>query len=113
MANAEQLERRAERARERLAGHLEDLQYHASPRLVAKGLLGTDVPRTAGDIASVLSDQVRRNPLAVALIAAGVGWLIYSDAKARSLAARPAPFTIRKPRASKAPKRRSRSRSAA
>ena len=57
MANAEQLERRANRARERLAEHLNDLQYHASPRLVARDLLGTDVPRTAGDIASVLSQQ--------------------------------------------------------
>src|SRR3954467_1806699 len=99
MANAEQLERRANRARERLAENLHDLQYHALPRLVARGLLGTELPRSAGDIASVLSEQVRRNPLAVALIAAGVGWLIYSDAKARSVAARPAPSTVQKHRA--------------
>lgn len=120
MANAEQLERRANRARERLAEHLNDLQYHTSPRLVVgsprmvvRDLLGADIPRTAGDIASVLSQQVRRNPLAVALIAAGVGWLIYSDAKARSLAQRPSPSAVRRPRTNKTSKRRSPSRSAA
>jgi hypothetical protein len=89
MASTEQLERKANRARERLAGRLDDLQYHASPGLVARDLLGAEVPRTAGDIASVLSQQVRRNPLACVLIAAGVGWLIYSDAQARSKARRP------------------------
>ena len=86
MTTAEQLERRANRARERLAERLQDLQYHASPRLVAQDLLGDHVPRTAGDIAAVLSQQVRTNPLACVLIAAGVGWLIYSDAQARARA---------------------------
>ena len=90
MASTEQLERKANRARERLAGRLDNLQYHASPGLVAKDLLGAEVPRTAGDIAAVLSQQVRRNPLACVLIAAGVGWLIYSDAQARSQARLPA-----------------------
>jgi hypothetical protein len=91
MTNAEQLERKANRARERLAGRLQDLQYHASPRLVAKDLLGAEVPRTAGDIAAVFTQQVRTNPLACMLIAAGVGWLIYSDAQARSRARLPSP----------------------
>ena len=91
MTNAEQLERKANRARERLTGRLQDLQYHASPRLVAKDLLGAEVPRTAGDIAAVFTQQVRTNPLACMLIAAGVGWLIYSDAQARSRARLPSP----------------------
>ena len=96
MTTADQLERRANRARERLAERLQDLQHHASPRLVAQDLLGDQVPRTAGDIVAVLSQQVRTNPLACILIAAGVGWLIYSDtqsrsrARLRSLSARPA-----------------------
>ena len=84
MTDTEQLERKANRARERLAERLQDLQYHASPRLIAKGFLGAEVPRTAEDFAAVLSKQVRANPLACLLIAAGVGWLIYSDAQARS-----------------------------
>ena len=86
MTTSEQLERRANRARERLAERLQDLQYHASPRLVAKDLLGPEVPRAAGDIAAVLSQQVRTNPLACILIAAGMGWLIYTDAQARARA---------------------------
>lgn len=107
MTNAEQLERKANRARERLAGRLQDLQYHASPRLVAKDLLGAEVPRTAGDIAAVFTQQVRTNPLACMLIAAGVGWLIYSDAQARSRArltsssARPVARRRRKRKSSK------------
>src|SRR3954464_7960147 len=112
MANTEQLERRANRARERLAEHLDDLQYHASPRLVVRDLLGADVPGTAGDIASTLSRQVRRNPLAVALIAAGVGWLMYSDTKSRSPVPRHSSSAVRSSRANKTSKRRSRSRNA-
>jgi hypothetical protein len=111
MASTEQLERKANRARERLAGRFQDLQYHASPRLVAKDLLGAEVPRTAGDIAAALSQQVRRNPLAVALIAAGLGWLIYSDAQARSHARRPsAAPAARRRRTRKTSKSRSRAR---
>jgi hypothetical protein len=110
MATAEQLERRADRARERLAGRLNELQYHTSPALVAKDLLGADVPRTAGDIFAVLSRQVRTNPLAFMLIATGVGWLIYSDAQARSHArARPANAARRRTR--KPSTRRPRTRS--
>jgi hypothetical protein len=113
MASTEQLERKANRARERLAGRFQDLQYHASPRLVARDLLGAEVPRTAGDIAAALSQQVRRNPLAVALIAAGLGWLIYSDAQARSHARRSSASTApaaRRRRTRKTPKSRSRAR---
>ena len=45
MTTAEQLERKANRARERLAGRLQDLEYHTSPTLVAKDFLGAEVPR--------------------------------------------------------------------
>jgi hypothetical protein len=109
MATAEQLERRADRARERLAGRLNELQYHTSPALVAKDLLGADVPRTAGDIFAVLSRQVRTNPLAFMLIATGVGWLIYSDAQVRSRARVPTATGRRRTR--KPSTRRSRTRS--
>jgi hypothetical protein len=115
MASVEELERRANRARDRLAGRLNDLQYHASPGLVARDFLGTEVPRTARDIAEVLSQQVRTNPLAFVLIAAGVGWLIYSDAQARSRSRRRSPSAVagRRRRTGKISKRRSPSRGAA
>lgn len=109
MATAEQLERKADRARERLTGRLNELQYHTSPALVAKDLLGADVPRTAGDIFAVLSRQVRTNPLAFMLIATGVGWLIYSDTQARSRAR--APTATRRRRTRKPSSRRSRTQS--
>lgn len=112
MASVEELERRANRARERLAGRLNDLQYHASPGLVARDLLGAEVPRTARDIAEVLAQQVRTNPLAFVLIAAGVGWLIYSDAQARSRSRQPASLAVagRRRRTRNVSKRRSPSR---
>ena|SRR6186713_1088986 len=112
MASVEELERRANRARERLAGRLTDLQYHASPGLVARDLLGAEVPRTARDIAEVLAQQVRTNPLAFVLIAAGVGWLIYSDAQARSRSRQPAVVAGRRRRTRKISKRRAPSRTA-
>jgi hypothetical protein len=110
MASVEELERRANRARERLAGRLTDLQYHASPGLVARDLLGAEVPRTARDIAEVLAQQVRTSPLAFVLIAAGVGWLIYSDAQARSRSRQPAAVAGRRRGTRKISKRRSPSR---
>jgi hypothetical protein len=115
MPSAEQLERRANRARERLAERLNDLQYHASPRLVARDLLGAEVPRTAGDIAAALSQQIKTNPLAFVLIAAGVGWLIYSDAQTRSLARQPSSprAAVRRTRINKTSKRKSHPRGAA
>ena len=109
MASAEQLERRANRTRERLAERLDDLQYHTSPRMVAQDLLGAEVPRAAGDMVAMLSQQVRRNPLACMLIAAGVGWMIYSDAKARSRARVSTAAPSRRRRSRKTAKRRSRS----
>lgn len=110
MTTAEQLERKANRARERLAGRLQDLEYHTSPTLVAKDFLGAEVPRTAGDIAAVLSRQVRTNPLACILIAAGLGWLIYSDARARARARMPSSAGAGTRRSRKSSKTRSRAR---
>ena len=113
MTDAEQLERRANRARERLAERLQDLQYHAAPKLIAKGFLGAEVPRTAEDFAAVLSKQVRANPLAFLLIAAGVGWMIYSDAQSRSSArlhSRSASPAARRRRTRKTSKSRSRAK---
>ncbi|HMF25785.1 MAG TPA: hypothetical protein VKG24_27165 [Pseudolabrys sp.] len=78
MASSAELERRAEHARQRLTGRLADLRYHVSPSTVASDLLGIDIETIGKDVLA-LTRQVRSNPVAYGLIAAGIGWLIFSD----------------------------------
>ena len=78
MVSSAQLERKAERARERLSDKLADLRYHVSPTTVMSDLLGVH-PRD--DVLPVLAKQARNNPIASLLIAAGVGWLIFSEVR--------------------------------
>jgi Protein of unknown function (DUF3618) len=77
-----QLERKAERARERLSDRINDLRYHVSPSTVVSDLLGGVNPRAWGeDVLPILAKQARNNPIASMLIAAGVGWLIFSEVR--------------------------------
>jgi hypothetical protein len=81
MVSSAQLERKAERARERVSDKLADLRYHVSPTTVMTDLLGVN-PRALGDdILPLLAKQARNNPIASLLIAAGVGWLIFSEVR--------------------------------
>ena len=80
MATSAQLERKAERARERLSDRIADLRYHVSPTTVVSDLLGGVNARSLGDdVLPILAKQARHNPIASLLIAAGVGWLIFSE----------------------------------
>jgi hypothetical protein len=77
-----QLERKADRARERLSDRINDLRYHVSPSTVVSDLLGGVNPRAWGeDVLPILAKQARNNPIASMLIAAGVGWLIFSEVR--------------------------------
>ena len=77
-----QLERKAERARERLSDRINDLRYHVSPSTVVSDLLGGVNPSAWGeDVLPILAKQARNNPIASMLIAAGVGWLIFSEVR--------------------------------
>jgi hypothetical protein len=80
MTSSTQLQRTAERTRERLSDRLEDLRYHVSPATMASDLLGVN-PRAWGadEVLPVLARQARSNPVACLLIAAGVGWLLFSE----------------------------------
>ena len=81
MASSAQLERRAERARERLTDRIADLRYHVSPATVVGDLTGIN-PRTLGDeILPLIAKQARNNPVASLLIGAGIGWLIFSEVR--------------------------------
>src|SRR5262245_59018391 len=82
MPTSAQLERKAERARERLSDRIADLRYHVSPTTVASDLLGAMNARNLGDdVLPILAKQARNNPIASLLIAAGVGWLIFSEVR--------------------------------
>ena len=81
-SSSAQLQRKAEQARERLSHRLEDLREQLSPSLVIDDLLDVGSRIWKGDeIVPVLMRQAKNNPMAYALIAAGVGWLIYSETR--------------------------------
>ena len=82
MPTSGQLERKAEGARERLSDRITDLRSHVSPTTVVSDLLGAVNARNlADDVLPILAKQARNNPIASLLIAAGVGWLIFSEVR--------------------------------
>ena len=80
MASSHELQRRADQARERLTERLGELSDQLSPAAVVGDLLSIDYDKARQDVTQFLSKHVRGNPLAFALIAAGVGWLLISEA---------------------------------
>jgi hypothetical protein len=81
-SSSAQLQRKAEQARERLSDRLEDLREHLSPSLVIDDLLDAGSRLWKGDeIVPALMRQAKNNPMAYGLIAAGLGWLIYSETR--------------------------------
>lgn len=82
MPTTAQLERKAGRARDRLSDRIADLRDHVSPTTVVSDLLQGVNPRAWGDdVLPILAKQARNNPIASILIAAGVGWLIFSEVR--------------------------------
>jgi hypothetical protein len=80
MASSHDLQRRADQARERLSKRLGELSDQLSPAAIFGDLLSIDYDQARQDVTQFVSKHVRGNPLAFALIAAGVGWLLISDA---------------------------------
>lgn len=80
MATSNELQRRADQARERLSERLGELGEQLSPAAVVGDLLSIDYDQARQDVTQFVSKHVRGNPLAFALIAAGVGWLLISEA---------------------------------
>ena len=86
MATSAQLERKAERARERLSQRLADLRSQVSPMTVVGDLLEGLNTRGRGDaILPILIKKASDNPIASLLIAAGIAWLILSESKSSGL----------------------------
>ena len=80
MASSHVLQRKADQARERLSDRLTELGDQLSPSAKIGDLLTIDYDKARQDVTQFLSKHARGNPLAFALIAAGVGWLLISEA---------------------------------
>jgi ElaB/YqjD/DUF883 family membrane-anchored ribosome-binding protein len=78
-ALSEQLEREAEQNRARLAETLDELRARVTPGQVLDQLIEYAGNGTGGEIVRNLGQQVRRNPLSVAMVGAGVAWLMMSS----------------------------------
>jgi len=91
----------AERTRHHLSELLDTLQHQVSPGELVQELVKGPAARQGADIGKAIADQVSRNPLAFLMIAAGVGWLMYSEFTGRN-----EPPPKRKPAARRAGTRR-------
>ena len=80
MASSRELQQRADQARERLSERLTELGDQLSPSAMIGDLMAIDYDKARQDLTQFVSKHVRDNPLAFALIAAGIGWLMISEA---------------------------------
>ena len=102
MATSNELQRRADQARERLSERLGELGDQLSPAAVVSDLLSIDYDQARQDVTQFLSKHVRGNPVAFALIAAGVGRLLISEAgtpSSKPRSGRTTPSRPKRPRA--------------
>jgi hypothetical protein len=76
---SEQLEREAEQHRARLAATLDELRERVTPGQVLDELLEHAGDGTGGEMLRNLGQQVRRNPLSVAMVGAGLAWLMLGN----------------------------------
>jgi Protein of unknown function (DUF3618) len=76
---SQQLEREAEQNRARLAETLDELRERVTPGQVLDQLIEYTGNGTGGEIVRKLGQQVRRNPLSVAIVGAGLAWLMISN----------------------------------
>lgn len=81
MTIADQYERKAEAHRAHISELIDELRYRATPGEVMDQFLGWEDGR---EIARTFGRQVRGNPLPLALIGAGVAWLMLSDGTRRN-----------------------------
>jgi ElaB/YqjD/DUF883 family membrane-anchored ribosome-binding protein len=82
MSTSEQLEREAEASRASISYHLDELRSRMTAGEVVDQVMDYARNGTAGQFAQNLRRQVVGNPLPVALIGAGIGWLLISGGRA-------------------------------
>jgi ElaB/YqjD/DUF883 family membrane-anchored ribosome-binding protein len=77
--SSERLEQESEQTRLRLADALEELRTRLSPGQVVDQLVDYATEGGAAEFVRNLGEDVRRNPLPVTLIGAGIGWLMMAN----------------------------------
>src|SRR5436190_9059426 len=82
MSTSEQLEREAEASRESISYHLDELRSRMTAGEIVDQVMDYARNGTGGQFAENLRRQVVNNPLPVALIGAGISWLLMSGSKA-------------------------------
>jgi hypothetical protein len=82
--SSEQLEREAERSRERLSSTLEELRSRITPGQVMDQLIDYARESGGGEFVQNLGSQVRQNPLPLALVGAGMAWLMFGRGPAHT-----------------------------
>jgi len=82
MSTSEQLEREAEASRESISTHLEELRGRMTAGQVVDQVMDYARNGTGGQFAENFRRQVVYNPLPVALIGAGISWLLIAGGKA-------------------------------
>src|SRR3984893_4821862 len=79
---SEQLERKAHQVRARLTETLEELRARMTPGQVVDQLADYAREGLAAEFFRNLAREIRENPLPLALIGAGVAWLIIASSQA-------------------------------
>ena len=79
--NTEELEREVADARARLAHTIDAIQQRLSMGGLAHELIGSLRTTPLGSVLDTAAAVVKRNPVPVILVAAGVGWLIHRISK--------------------------------
>jgi hypothetical protein len=90
MRSTERLERQSERSRERVADLIDELRERVVPSEMMDQFMDLSGNGVARDFMRNLGQQVRRNPLPVMLIGAGLAWLMLSERNGRSARAKSA-----------------------
>jgi ElaB/YqjD/DUF883 family membrane-anchored ribosome-binding protein len=84
MSSSAQLEHEAEQTRSELARTLDELRGRMSPGQLVDQAVDYAQDTTGGEFFRNLSRQVAANPLPVALISAGIGWLALARGNSRA-----------------------------
>jgi ElaB/YqjD/DUF883 family membrane-anchored ribosome-binding protein len=80
----ERLERETEQSRDRVASLLEELKSKATPGDIVNHIIGEDGISGASEMLHRLGEQVRANPMPVALVGAGLAWLMIGGTSTQS-----------------------------
>jgi hypothetical protein len=79
MTRTDRLERQSERSRARVADLIDELRERVVPSEMVDQFIDLSGNGAARDFVYGLGQQVRRNPLPMMLIGAGLAWLIFAE----------------------------------